>query len=288
MSEQAIQKHKEPELVVLLKKATSGIAQALPKHLSADRMCRIALTALRTTPNLLQCSPASFLGSVIQASQLGLEVNTPLGYAYLIPYGKVCQLLIGYQGMLELARRSGRTKAVYAFPVYDGDKFSYTLGLNPTLEHEPAGITHDPKRLTHAYAVAKLLDGEPVFTVLTRDDIEAARSRSRAKNNGPWVTDYEAMAVKTAVRRLFKWLPKSAEMAVAVAVDESIETTRSQFSAMDPDVQELLLAQGVEATEEDLGTVDVETPAPVPPEQDGQRIKLGKKPEPIRQPGEEG
>jgi recombination protein RecT len=273
----SIQRHEEGTLASLLKKATPGIAQALPKHLNADRMCRIALTALRTTPKLAECTPASFLGSIIQASQLGLEVNTPLGQAYLIPFKQTCQLIIGYQGMMDLARRSGQVRAIYAFAVFDGDRFSYSLGLNPTVEHSPSGITRDPKKITHVYAVAKLLDGEPVFTVLTRADVEAARARSLAKNSGPWVTDYEAMAVKTAVRRLFKWLPKSAEMAIAASVDESLETQRSQLSAMDPAVQDLLLAQGVDTSEADTVPGETEAPAVASPDQDGQRIKLGGK-----------
>jgi recombination protein RecT len=273
----SIQRHDEGALAALLRKATPGIAQALPKHLNADRMCRIALTALRTTPKLAECTPASFLGSIIQASQLGLEVNTPLGQAYLIPFKQTCQLIIGYQGMMDLARRSGQVRAIYAFAVFDGDRFSYSLGLNPTVEHAPAGVTRDPKKITHVYAVAKLLDGEPVFTVLTRADVEAARARSLAKNSGPWVTDYEAMAVKTAVRRLFKWLPKSAEMAIAASVDESLETQRSQLSAMDPAVQDLLLTQGVDTSEMDEQAADAEPPAVASPEQDGQRIKLGGK-----------
>lgn len=236
------------DLKSMLLSMSGEIARALPKHVKPDRIGRIALTALNSNADLQQCTPTSFLGAIVQASQLGLEVNTPLGQAYLIPYKKNCQLIIGYQGMMDLARRSGMVKAIYAFAVYDGDEFSWALGLDPTIKHTPSTQPDrgsDTNKLTHVYAVAKLEGGEPIFTVLTRVDVERYRRRSMAANNGPWKTDYEAMALKTVIRRLFRWLPKSAEMATAVAVDEAPETGQSQLAlaAADPDV--LAALQGV-------------------------------------------
>jgi len=234
----------------LLQQMTPEIAKALPKHVKPDRMARIALTALNSTPKLADCTPASFLGSIVQAAQLGLEVNTPLGQAYLIPYKTTCQLIIGYQGMLDLARRSGLVRAVYAFAVREGDDFSWTLGLNPSVTHVPSTDPgRESQQLTHVYAVAKLEGGEPLFTVLTRAEVEKYRRRSRAANDGPWVTDYEAMALKTAIRRLFRWLPKSAEMAHAVAVDEAPELGRSQLESA-PEVIEALQSQGIDVAGE--------------------------------------
>ena len=288
MATDKIQRTDQADLATLLKRMGPAMAAALPKHVNPDRMSRIALTALRSVPKLADCTPASFLGSILQASQLGLEVNTPLAQAYLIPYGGVCQLIVGYQGLMDLARRSGSISAIYAFAVFQGDDFHYELGLNPTVRHIPADVPHDPKALTHVYAVAKLRDGEPIFTVLTRAEVERYRSRSMAKNSGPWVTDYEAMALKTSVRRLFKWLPKSAEMATAVAVDEAVETERSQLSAVDSDVVALLQESGIDTSE--ATQVEIESPAPAAPEQDGKRIKLGKQPTQLaeRDPGQEG
>jgi len=234
----------------LLQQMTPEIAKALPKHVKPDRMARIALTALNSTPKLADCTPASFLGSIVQAAQLGLEVNTPLGQAYLIPYKTTCQLIIGYQGMLDLARRSGLVRAIYAFAVREGDEFSWTLGLNPSVTHVPSTDPgRESQQLTHVYAVAKLEGGEPLFTVLTRAEVEKYRKRSMAGNSGPWVTDYEAMALKTAIRRLFRWLPKSAEMAHAVAVDEAPELGRSQLESA-PEVIEALQSQGVDVAGE--------------------------------------
>ena len=231
------------DLVSLLEKMKPAIAQALPKHVSAERVARIALTAVRSNYKLAQCTPQSFLGSLLQASQLGLEVNTPLGHAYLIPYkdgksGKlISTLVIGYQGMLDLARRSGMVKAIYAYPVFDGDAFDYELGLEPKLKHKPC---ERPGELTHVYAVARLTDGEPIFTVLSRNDVEGYRQRSRAKDDGPWVTDYTAMALKTSIRRLYRWLPKSAEQAMAISVDEAAERDEPQVDAFSPEIAGLL------------------------------------------------
>ena len=246
------------DLQTLLTRMTPEIARALPRHVNPDRMARIAMTALRTTPKLAQCTPESFLGCIIQAAQLGLEVNTPLGHAYLLPFEDrrnnrtTCQLIIGYQGAIDLARRSGMVRSIYAFPVYEGDDFSWELGLDPTIRHRPSsredrGSTdRGAPRLTHVYAVAKLEGGEPIFTVLTRAEVDRYRHRSRAANSGPWTTDYEAMCLKTAIRRLYRWLPKSAEMARAEAFDEAPELGRNQLTAADPEVVGLLQSQGLE------------------------------------------
>lgn len=273
------------DLASLLQSMTPEIARALPKHVNPDRMSRIALTALRTTPKLAQCTPESFLGCIVQAAQLGLEVNTPLGHAYLLPFEDrrnnriLCQLIIGYQGMIDLTRRSGMVKAVYAFPVYKGDDFSWELGLNPTIHHKPHTGERKDADLTHVYAVAKLDGGEPVFTVLTRSEVEKYRARSRASNNGPWKTDYEAMALKTAIRRLFRWLPKSAEMARAAAIDEAPEMGRPQLAAASEEVIGLLQGQGYDVDSELQGEPDGDD---VPVNDDGEV-----QPTPEREPGQD-
>lgn len=265
------------KLANLLAQMKPQLTAALPKHCSSERIARIALTAIRANYKLGQCTPASFLGSLLQASQLGLEVNTPLGQAYLIPYKDVCTLVVGYQGMLDLARRSGHVRAIYAMPVYQGDEFDYEYGLDPKLHHKPCDR---PGPLTHVYAVARLTNGEPIFTVLRRDEVEKYRQRSRAANDGPWVTDYDAMAMKTAIRRIFKWLPKSAEMARAVSVDESLERETTQTDHFSPEVQTAL-----SALPDDTATVETTGQAapqaigqPAPPvlqnAPDGRRVKL--------------
>jgi recombination protein RecT len=239
------------DLAELLTRMQPEIARAVPKHVNPDRMVRIALTSLRMNPDLLKCTPASFLGGVMSAAQLGLEIGGPLALAYLIPFKTECTLVVSYRGMMNLARRSGMVQAIYAYDVREGDRFSYKLGLNPDIDHEPSGdAAREEKPITHVYAVAKLKDGEPIFTVLTRAQVERYRQRSRAKDSGPWITDYAAMALKTAVRRLFTWLPQSSEMALASALDEAPELGQRQAAVWDPSVTEALEAKGYDVAGE--------------------------------------
>jgi recombination protein RecT len=250
---------KKAELSDLLQRMSPEIARAVPKHVNPDRMVRIAVTSLRVNPLLLKCTPASFLGSVMSAAQLGLEIGGPMALAYLVPYKDECTLIVSYRGMMNLARRSGMVKAIRAHDVREGDKFSYSYGLNPTLDHVPSEAADREERpITHVYAVAKIMEGEPVFTVLTRAQVEKFRQRSRAKDSGPWVTDYAAMALKTAVRRLFTWLPQSSEMALAAALDEAPEIGQRQAAVWDPSVTDALQGQGHDVAGELVGA-DPET-----------------------------
>lgn len=213
--ESALQR-KQGSLAQAIEKMKPEIARALPKHLDPDRVARIATTVMRRTPKLADCTQASFLGALMTCAQLGLEPG-PLGHAYLVPYKQECTFIVGYRGMIELARRSGQVKQVYAKVVRQGDEFEYSFGLEPTLTHKPAGdIDRD---ITHAYAVLHLRDGVE-FEVMTRAEIERVRARSRAAQDGPWVTDFAEMAKKTVLRRLLKTAPMSVEYHTAMAVDE--------------------------------------------------------------------
>ena len=195
--------------------------------MTSDRMARIVTTEIRKIPKLLQCNPKSLFGAIIQASQLGLEPGSALGHAYLIPYKNDVQLIIGYRGMIDLARRSCQIQSIEARAVYDGDDFSYSFGLHPDLQHTPC--TYDKNNpLTHVYAVAHLKDGGVQWDVMSRDEVEAVRSQSRAGQSGPWVTHFTEMAKKTVIRRLFKYLPVSIEIQKAVGIDELGEAGKPQ------------------------------------------------------------
>lgn len=258
---------KADNLANLLRTMLPEIRRALPKHIDADRMLRISVTALRQTPDLALCTPASFVGCVMQLAQLGLEPNTPLGLAWLIPrksktLGKdqrECGMIIGYQGQIDLSRRSGKVGPVYAHVVREGDLFDYGLGTDPYIKHKPSD---DPEReskpITHAYAVAKGVGAnDPCqFEVLTRAQIEARRKRSAAADDGPWITDYEQMCKKTGARALWKWLPKSAEMSRAEALEDATDRGASVMTALDPDIAEAMTKQGLI---EDAEIVDPET-----------------------------
>lgn len=218
----------------------SALAMALPKHVTADRMARVALTALSKNPALARCSQVSFFGSLLSAAQLGLEPNTPLGFAYLIPYKQECTLIVGYQGMIDLAWRAGT--AIRGNIVRDGDEFDVEYGLNQSLHHKPSlDPERESRQVTYVYTIGKLRgeDREPVFTVLSRAEVEKYRARSASKSNGPWVTDWDAMALKTGVRRLFRWLPKSIEIQQALTLDTAHETG-NQREAYDTSVVEAM------------------------------------------------
>ena len=273
------QREEHPLIKLLSSKGMqSQIAAALPKHATPERMARVALTALRTTRDLDKCTTPSFLACIMQAAQLGLEVNTPLGHAYLIPRKskglkadqRECTLMIGYQGLIDLARRSGEVLGIWAFPVYDGDIFKVSYGLKPNVEHEPkferahvATKESKSNSLRYVYAAAKLRDNDdPVFVVLTWAEVEAFRKRGASGQNfsTPWDTDYEAMALKTAVRRLYKWLPKSIEMARGMGMDEASELGLAQ--TFSPEVTDALtkgggleLPEGLEAETLDTGDI---------------------------------
>ena len=211
----------------LLERSKSQIQMALPKHLSPDRLLRVAMTSIQRTPKLLECDPKSLVGAVIQSAQLGLEPDGILGHAYLVPYRDkknnrtLAQLIVGYKGLIDMARRSGQIVSICAHVVYEEDVFDFAYGLEETLHHVPARSNRGLP--IGAYAVAQLKDGGHAIEVMWVDDIEAIRSRSKTGNTGPWKTDWSEMARKTVIRRLTKYLPLSVEVARAVAVDEQYE-----------------------------------------------------------------
>lgn len=244
----------EQQLVALVQKMGPEIARALPKTVTPDRMARIVLTALRTVPKLAECTPASFIGCVMSAAQLGLEPNTPLGEVYLIPRksnrngGRMeCTMILGYQGKMTLARRSGLVGAIWADVVRAGDHYQVKLGLHPDLVHEPSGDDdREQQPVVAAYACARVKGDEmPVFIAMSRAQIEAIRRRSGARDDGPWTTDYAEMAKKVAIARLYKVLPKSAEMARSEALDTADELGRDQSQAWDPGVSKALAQAGL-------------------------------------------
>lgn len=207
-----------------------AIAKALPSVMTPDRFTRIILTALSSNPKLSECSPASFLGAMMTAAQLGLEPNTPLGQAYLIPYrnkGRLeCQFQLGYKGLIDLAYRSGEVKAIQAHTVYENDEFSYELGLEPKLRHVPA--KSDRGAPAYFYAVFHTKDGGYGFEVMSLEDVEAhAKRYSKAYSGGPWQTNFEEMAKKTVLKRALKYAPLKTDFARAVASDETVKETIS-------------------------------------------------------------
>ena len=214
------------------------LAMAIPRHLSVDRLLRVAMTSIRNNPKLLDCTQESLFACVLGCAQLGLEPEPFLGQAYLVPFfnskKKVfeAQLIPGYRGYLALARRSGEVKSVTAQVVYEKDHFKMSYGLNDVLEHIPAeGDRGNPKG---AYVIFRYKDGSYSFDYMSRADIEKIRARSKSGDEGPWKTDWAEMAKKTVIRRHIKLVPLSVEISQAVATEEFLQAGGSAIDLFLP------------------------------------------------------
>lgn len=190
------------------------IARALPQHLNADRFTRIAITALSRTPKLAECTQESFMKCLLDLSAMGLEPDGRR--AHLIPYGKECTLIIDFKGLVELIRRSGEVVSIRSETVCEKDFFEWENGQ---VTHR-ADFRQARGEVQAVYAEAVMKSGEKQTAVLTRDEVEAIRKRSRSGNNGPWSTDWSEMAKKTAVRRLSKMMPLSSEIMSNIERDD--------------------------------------------------------------------
>lgn len=193
-------------------------AKALPSVITPERFTRMALTAITKTPKLAKCTPASFMGAMLEAAQLGLEPNTPLGQAYLIPYGDKCQFQIGYKGLIDLAHRSEELQSIEAHEVYENDEFVFELGLEPKLIHKPA--MNNRGDVAWYYAIYHLKNGGYGFEVMSREDIEKhARKYSKTYNNGPWQTEFDEMAKKTVLKKVLKYAPLKSDFVRGIQAD---------------------------------------------------------------------
>ena len=224
------------------------MALALPKHVTADRLARIALTEVRKNPKLAQAEQTSFLGAIMQCAALGIEPGGALGHAYLLPFDNKrkgvteVQFILGYKGMLDLARRSGEIVSIESRAVYERDEFNVVLGLNSDLKHIPNWDADSRGELRFVYAVAKLKDGGVQFEVMHRKEIEAIRDNSQGykaaikfNSDSPWKSSFEEMAKKTVMRRLFKYLPVSIEIASAINNDERVDFNLPQENPLTVD-----------------------------------------------------
>lgn len=223
-------------LKALLEKAAPQFQQALPKHVKLEHLMSVAITAFNRTPKLLQAETSSVLSCIMTCAQLGLLPDGMLGQAYLVPFNQgfgenrkvMCQLIVGYRGLLTLARNSGEIESISAHVVYDGDDFQYEFGLQEQCKHVPSEEAVRGE-ITHAYAVARFKDGGHCFDVLTRSEIDKIMTASQgyqaaekewngkpAKQDSPWHRHYAEMARKTAIRRIAKYLPLSVQKAISL------------------------------------------------------------------------
>lgn len=232
----------------LLEQKKGEIAKLLPRHLNADRLLKVAQIAATTTPALAECDVASLVGAIGQCAQMGLEPNTVLGHAYLVPFNtkrkdaqgnerwvKSVQVVIGYKGLIDLARRSGQIVSIAAHEVCANDHFECVYGLNERLEHTPS--MGERGEVIAFYAVAKLKDGGHAFEVMSRRQVEEIRDESQGWQQAkkyhkeaahPWGAHFVEMGRKTAIRRLAKYLPLSVEAQTAIELDAMAATGRDQ------------------------------------------------------------
>ena len=220
----AIQKKQTPKTTKdWLKVYAAEIGKALPSQIEPDRFNRICMTALTVNPALANCDSRSFIGAVLNAAQLGMEPNTPLGQAYLIPYKGRVQFQLGYKGMIQLARNSGEISMIKAHAVHMNDEFSYELGLNPNIKHIPVAEERGP--VVAYYAFYKTKDGDFDFEVATRQEMEDFGKRySQSYAKGPWSTNFDEMAKKTLIKRVLKYAPMSTDVALKIITDESVKS----------------------------------------------------------------
>jgi recombination protein RecT len=240
------------------------IEKALPTVLTGERFTRMVLTAMSTTPQLAECTPQSFLGAMMQAAQLGVEPNTPLGQAYLIPYrnhGQLeCQFQLGYKGLIDLAYRSGEIISISAHEVYENDEFEYELGLEEKLRHKPA--LKDRGEVILYYAVFRTKSGGSGFAVMSVEDVKKHMNQySKAAKGGfsPWSTNFDAMAKKTVIKQVLKYAPIKTEFVRAVAADGTIKTGIAQDMVEEPDETVITVDADPASQEEVPANVDKET-----------------------------
>jgi recombination protein RecT len=235
----------------------------LPSTLTPERMLRLVIMAATRDPKLYECTQESIVQALMQAAQLGLEINAATGEAYINTYwsGKLgareAKLIPGFRGLTKIARRSGIVKRFDVRAVFDGDTFNVEYGTEPKIVHVPSpSAKREPANVIACYAVAQLPDGETQFDVMWRDELDRIKGRSSSKNRegdltGPWVTDEIEMQKKTVVRRLCKMLPTDAALADAIELGDRADTGKvnvpTQF-----DSQESMIESVTSATRDRL------------------------------------
>lgn len=253
-------KAEKKKMQAYIKAMEPAIKKALPSVITPERFTRMVLSALSSTPKLADCSPQSFLAAMMTAAQLGVEPNTALGQAYLLPYrnhGQMeCQFQLGYKGLIDLAYRSGEVSVIQAHTVYENDVFEYELGMDPKLRHVPAKA--DRGEAVAYYAMFKTKDGGYGFEVMSVDDVQrhAQRySKSYGSGSSPWRSNFDEMAKKTVLKRALKYAPLKSDFVRGVAQDETIKAELSDEMYAVPD-ETVFEAEGEEI---DSTAVDTET-----------------------------
>ena len=269
------------QVAYLLDQKKGEIAKMLPQHLNAERLLKVAQIAVTTTPGLLKCDVASLIGAIGQCAQMGLEPNTVLGHAYLVPFKTKrkdsagnerwvdsVQVIIGYKGLIDLARRSGQIVSIAAHEVCTNDEFELVYGLDERLTHKPA--LDDRGDIVGFYAVAKLVGGGHAFEFMSLRQVEAIMLGTQSKGKyGPWKDHFIEMGRKSVVRRLAKYLPLSIEFQTAAALDGLAEAGKDQhLDAFDGEYSIIGPVEHIDEETGEITTVEAveEKPEPEKPE----------------------
>lgn len=231
-------KNKPTTLKELVEFRQAEIAKVLPKVLSAEQFTRLTLNAIMTTENLAKCDMKTFYASIMNCAQLGLKPNVN-GEAYLIPfYNKKegmfnCNFIPGYKGLMMLARRSGEIASIDAQTVYENDVFELSYGFEPTLVHKPL-LTGDRGKPRGFYAAVLLKDGgKNAFYMTVEDAKKYGQKYSKTYSNGPWQTDFEAMAKKSCLRQVLKYCPCSSDVDRAIEAEDNYDNGYADTSFLD-------------------------------------------------------
>ena len=211
-----------------LKGFRDKLTLALPKNRNVDQEISSVIATVAASVALQRCTPESIALAAYDAATLGLPVNK-LGLAWLVPFGQEAKLQIGYRGYIQLVIESGFVLDVSAECVYQNDKFKYILGSNPSIFHEPT-MGHRGNFIA-VYAIARLANGLLKHVVMSKEQVEHIKSKSKSAANGPWVTDYDEMAKKSVIKRLCKSLPYNTPGLHKVEMATEMESFNNQSTS---------------------------------------------------------
>ena len=222
------EQQKYSQISNMMEKLAPIIKQSIPKHVTPERLSRIALTEIRKNPKLLECSELSLLGAILQAAQLGLEIGSTMGECYIVPRRQRgqwdAQFQLGYKAIIKLFHQHESSLVLYGEEVRKNDDFEWEYGLEPKLKHKPA--LKNRGEVIGYYVVAKMKGGSYVYKFMPVEDIiEHAKkfADSYGSTYSPWTNNFEDMALKTVLKKMRKWLPLSTELSRAFAADETIK-----------------------------------------------------------------
>lgn len=248
-----VQRSNKPTLPQLMDQAEARVAEVLPAGMDAVRVMRLAKLAIHKEPKIAQCDPVSVIQCIVDASSLGLEIDSPIGGAHLIPFKRQCTLILDYRGLVRLALRSGFVDKLISRAVYEGEPFQILQGTKEELRHVPDVTGPGDNEIVGVYALATLSNGQVLHEYMSLSEVELIKDRSRAGNSGPWVTDFEAMAKKTVMKRMMKWLDLNPEFSRAIEFDNRGEGF-SGGTIEDDDVASITarIAEKAKSTTEEL------------------------------------